>query len=232
MHHIMETMGDGDGVYISGTGRDNMIRQNYIHDNDSDGMADGIRCDDDQHETIIERNIICRTRCIGQGICSKGVNHIVNNVIADLLPSRRPILPERVVRGLYRPRGEPGHRVAHRTQYRRRAKQLISADDPGSAATGSGGEPLLRECSADYNLYYCFADAEWARKHLQTEQSFGVEIHSLAADPLFADFEHGDLRLTPESPALKLGFEPVDFSKIGLKPGHPYCRPIAHDSKP
>ena len=88
IHHIMETMGDGDGVYISGTGRDNVIRQNHIHDNDSDGMADGIRCDDDQNETIIEGNIIHRIRCIGQGICSKGVNHIVNNIIADLRSSR------------------------------------------------------------------------------------------------------------------------------------------------
>ena len=68
IHHIMETMGDGDGVYISGTGRDNVIRQNHIHDCDSDGMADGIRCDDDQNETIIEGNIIHRLRCIGQGI--------------------------------------------------------------------------------------------------------------------------------------------------------------------
>ena len=231
IHHIMETMGDGDGVYISGTGRENVIRQNHIHDSDSDGMADGIRCDDDQNETIIEGNIIYRTRCIGQGICSKGVNHIVNNIIADLLPSRRPIRPERVVRGYIGLEVNPvtGSRIERNIVVARNNTCSLMIQD---RRYGQGGEPRLRECRADYNLYYSFADPEWGRKHLQTEQAFGVETHSLSADPLFVDFEHGDLRLKPESPALKLGFEPVKFSKIGLKPGHPYCRPIAHDSKP
>jgi hypothetical protein len=82
-----------------------------------------------------------------------------------------------------------------------------------------------------YNLYYCVGDPEWGRKHLRTEQSFGVETHSLSADPLFANLERGDLRLKPESPAWTLGFEPMEFSNIGLKPGHPYYRPIVHDSK-
>jgi hypothetical protein len=99
IRHVMGRMGDGDGIYVSGTGGGNVIRGNYIHDCDSDGMADGVRCDDDQHETLIEGNVICRLRLIGQGVCSKGVNDIVNNVIADLRPSRRPIRPERVVRG-------------------------------------------------------------------------------------------------------------------------------------
>ena len=231
IHHIMETMGDGDGVYISGTGRENRIRQNSIHDNDSDGMADGIRCDDDQNETIIEGNIIYRTRCIGQGICSKGVNHIVNNIIADLLPSRRPIRPERVVRGYIGLEVNPvtGSRIERNIVVARNNTCPLMIQD---RRYGQGGEPLLRECKADYNLYYCFADPQWGRKHLRTEQSFGVETHSLSADPLFADFDQGDLRLKAESPALKLGFEPVEFSKIGLKPGHPYWRPTAHDSKP
>jgi hypothetical protein len=231
IHHVMEMMGDGDGVYISGTGRENVIRHNLIHDNDSDGMADGIRCDDDQNETIIEGNVIYRTRCIGQGICSKGVNHIVNNIIADLLPSRRPIRPERVVRGYIGLEVNPvtGSRIERNIVVARNNACSLMIQD---RRYGQGGEPLLRECKADYNLYYCFADAQWGRKHLQTEQSFGVETHSLSTDPLFANFEQGDLRLKPESPALKLGFEPVEFSKIGLKPGHPFFRPIASDSKP
>jgi hypothetical protein len=87
---------------------------------------------------------------------------------------------------------------------------------------GTGGEPLLRECKADYNLYHCFEDPGWGRKHLEIEQPLGVETHSLSADPLFVNFEQRDLRLKPESPALKLGFQPVDISNIGLLPGHPY----------
>ena len=69
---------------------------------------------------------------------------------------------------------------------------------------GSRAAPLLRDCRADYNLYYN------------------------AADPLFVDVEAGDLRLKADSPARKLGFEPIDLSRVGplTSPGseRPRCR--------
>jgi len=223
IHDVMETMGDGDGVYISGTGGGNMIRQNYIHHCDSDGMADGIRCDDDQNETIIEGNIIFRTRCIGQGICSKGVNHIVNNIVADLLPSRRPIRPERIVRGYIGLEVNPvtGSRIERNIIVSRQNAYPAMIQD---RRYGTGGEPSLRDCKADNNLYFCLDDPAWGRKHLEKEQPFGVETHSLAVNPLFVDFEKGDLRLKPGSPAMKLGFQPIEISAVGLLPGHPHYR--------
>ncbi len=223
IHHVMEVMGDGDGIYISGTGRENLIRQNYIHDCDSDGMADGIRCDDDQNETIIEGNFIYRTRCIGQGICSKGVNHIVNNIIADMLPSRRPIRPERVVRGYIGLEVNPvaGSRIERNIIVSRRKDYPAMIQD---RRYGAGGEPRLRDCQADQNIYFCFEDSAWGQTHLEKEQPFGVETHSLSVDPLFVNFDKGDLRLKPESPALKLGFQPVEMSSIGLRSDHPFYR--------
>ena len=231
IHDIMQIMGDGDGIYISGTGRENVIRQNYIHHNDSDGMADGIRCDDDQNETIIEGNIIYHVRCIGQGICSKGVNHIVNNIIADLLPSRRPIRPERVVRGYIGLQVNPvtGSRVERNIVVARNNAVSLMIQD---RRYGRGAEPLLRECKADNNVYYCFDDPEWGLKHLRTEQAHGVETHSLMADPLFVDFDKGDLRLKSDSPALRLGFQPTDLSMIGLRANHPYRYTDESTSKP
>ena len=41
-------------------------------------------------------------------------------------------------------------------------------------------------------------------------------------DPKFVDLEKGDLRLKPDSPAWKLGFQRIDLSSIGLLPNHPY----------
>lgn len=35
-------------------------------------------------------------------------------------------------------------------------------------------------------------------------------------DPMFVDREHGDFRLKPDSPALKLGFRQIPFDRIGL----------------
>jgi len=51
--------------------------------------------------------------------------------------------------------------------------------------------------------------AEW--------QKMGYDIHSEIADPLFVDPKKDDYRLKPDSPALKLGFMPIDTTKIGMR---------------
>ena len=52
--------------------------------------------------------------------------------------------------------------------------------------------------------------AEW--------QSLGYDQNSVVADPLFVDAAHDDYRLRPESPALGLGFQPIDMTQIGIRP--------------
>jgi len=52
-------------------------------------------------------------------------------------------------------------------------------------------------------------------------QALGFDQHSLIADPCFVDPDHGDYRLQPDSPALKLGFEPIPVERIG-----PYLSPL------
>ena len=49
----------------------------------------------------------------------------------------------------------------------------------------------------------------------------GKDAHSVFADPLFVDPANHDYRLRPDSPALKLGFKPIPFDKIG-----PYADPL------
>lgn len=46
-------------------------------------------------------------------------------------------------------------------------------------------------------------------------QALGMDTHSVVADPLFVDAANGDYRLQPDSPALKLGFQPIPVEKIG-----------------
>jgi len=44
----------------------------------------------------------------------------------------------------------------------------------------------------------------------------GHDCNSIIADPLFADPQGRDFRLKADSPVLKLGFEPFDYSKAGV----------------
>jgi len=48
-------------------------------------------------------------------------------------------------------------------------------------------------------------------------RKLGFDRNSLVADPLFVDAAKGDYRLKPESPALKLGFQPLPFEKMGIQ---------------
>ena len=75
----------------------------------------------------------------------------------------------------------------------------------------------VKDADTDHNIYFCKANQEKGKLLLETNQKDGVDINSLAVDPLFVDPENGDFRLKPESPALKLGFVPIDLSEIGLR---------------
>ena len=54
------------------------------------------------------------------------------------------------------------------------------------------------------------ADRQWA-----AWKNKGFDRHSLIADPMFTDSSNGDYSLRPDSPAWKLGFNPIPFEKIG-----------------
>jgi hypothetical protein len=211
IHHAMQRLADGNCIYISGTGGGNVVRNNYLHDVDSPNVNANVRCDDDQHGTIIERNVIFRS--CGEGFISKGNNTIRNNVVVDLRSKTTGGDQCRHQRGyLVFPYGSvEGSLIERNIFYAREKGQKLLYENRGGRRPAS----LLRECRADYNLYYCEADPEWGDRHLREQRAFGVEEHSVAADPLFVDPDHGDLRLKDGSPALKLGFEPIDITNVG-----------------
>ena len=63
----------------------------------------------------------------------------------------------------------------------------------------------------DVSLQEGTAADEWA-----AWQALGMDRNSVLADPLFVDPAHDDYRLRPNSPALKLGFQPIPITRIGL----------------
>jgi len=77
----------------------------------------------------------------------------------------------------------------------------------------------------DFNLYYDvsgkpvsflgMSQEEW-QKHKYWAK-LRPKMDSITADPMFVDPAKGDYRLKPDSPAFKLGFQPLDLEDVGTR---------------
>ncbi len=208
IHDVMQKLWDGDAIYVSGTGGGNVVRENFIHDCMSENMCEAIRCDDDQNETLIERNIILRTGGMGTGIAIKGVNDVLNNFIIDAVSTFLP-------RGIISLEGVPveGSKIQ---------RNIVSLSKTGinpfyAKNVIAPPDPKIGDTRTDFNLYWNSADGKWADAHLSKARAEGVEKNSLTGDPMFVDPQKGDCRFRPGSPAAKLGIQPVDLRRVGLR---------------
>lgn len=91
-------------------------------------------------------------------------------------------------------------------------------------------DPVVAE--SDYNVFFHARDRGFTFKGVPVQtfaewQKLGYDAHSIVADPLFVNLKRGDYRLKPNSPAFKLGFRPIDISKIGLHSGVKSCGRVA-----
>ena len=65
---------------------------------------------------------------------------------------------------------------------------------------------------------------DFAGNDLEKWRQSGHDKNSIIADPLFVDVENYDFRLKENSPALKLGFKPFDYSKAGVYGNPPWIK--------
>ncbi len=207
--HTVQKLSDGNGIYVSGAGRGNIVRYNYLHDNLEHHLPAPIRCDDDQHETLIYGNVLYNNYAFAAGIVSKGINDIINNfIVAPLAVPRWGYISFEWV-------PVTGSKAYHNI--------VVSHPGGGKAygerARGQEGPvlPNIEETEMDSNLYYHPTDPAWMDEHLQRMRAIGKEKASLFADPMFTDPAGGDFSFKAGSPAPGLGIEPLDVSKMGLK---------------
>lgn len=215
IHHVMKKLGDGNGIYIRASGPDNVIRRNYVHHLVSATPKQGaIRTDGGQMDALIAENLIYK--CKSQGMTLKLNNRFENNIIADVIVPRGVYL--KIVEGPM-----TGASNKHNIYY----STLDDCQFIAEPSVGKGrnfGEDSrgriaaqMKDIDSDLNIYFCKANNGLADKVLEKLQGDGVDAKSLTADPMFVDPENGDFRFKPESPALKMGFIPIDLSKIGLQ---------------
>ena len=212
IHDVMLTMGDGNGIYVSGAGGGNVVRFNAIGPCPSPRMAEGLRCDDDQHHTILHGNLVFSQGGDATGITLKGTNRVTNNILA--LPVVSPH------RGMLSLETGPINGSVIR-------KNIILTSEPDQKPVsemryhGTGRKARQMDTDSDQNLYYCTSAPESSRELLEKIQSFGTDDHSQAIDPHFEDAEGGDFRFKPNSPALKMGIRALPLEKmfVGKKKG-------------
>jgi parallel beta-helix repeat protein len=209
IHNVMQIMDDGNGIYVSGAGGGNVVRENFVHDCPSKHFREGIRCDDDQFETTIERNVLWRLGGRATYVVIKGRNDVIGNIFAEPLRS-----PQRGMLSLEFPKGASidGARIQQNIFYSTQKNVGIVFQSKSYYGTTI----YLRDAEADRNLYWNTADPNWGKRHLNAEQKSGSEPNSISADPLFADPANGDFSLPENSPARTLGITSIDMSLIGI----------------
>jgi hypothetical protein len=209
--YCVQRLSDGNCIYVSGTGTGNIIRYNYLHDNLAPHFPAPIRCDDDQYETLIYGNVLYHNAGFSAGIASKGVNDIINNFIVDsvVVPRSGYISYEWVP--------VPGSKVHHNIIVANPEGGQAHNERPRGEDNGGKPPPKLVDTDMDLNLYYHPTDPHWMDEHFSKMRAAGKEQGSLFGDPLFNDPARGDFSFQPGSPALALGIESLDVSKMGRR---------------
>jgi hypothetical protein len=221
VHHCMRgVLCDGGAIYTLGVSTGSVIRNNVFHDifpylAGGNPVGWGIYLDATTGGYTVENNVVYNV-CSGGFIwCVVGGHENVfqNNILA--FPAYYCVWPYWEKRP---------NTFAHNIIYANQGKLFVSYSEASLEDRRKGHEALGEW---DYNVYCNTADPGRAFKffnHSLAEwQTLGLDQHSIFADPEFvgrnltpATVTAADLALKPTSPALKLGFKPIDISTVGL----------------
>ncbi len=197
IHHVgRRVLSDMGGIYTLGISTGTVIRNNLVHDcwgYDRFGSG-GIYPDEGSTGITIENNVVYHTQNGGLAIHYGRDLTVRNNIFAF---SRE----RQICRG----------RIDKDTNLT--FERNIVLYDQGDLFAGTG------KVTPDHNVYFrtagegIFFPDDLDLKAWQVQ---GMDAHSVTADPLFVDARRFDFRLREGSPALKMGFQPIDTRQCGL----------------
>ena len=195
-------LGDMACIYSLGIQPGTVERNNLCHDVTRYAYGGwGIYTDEGSSQIVIENNIVYRTQDAGF-YQNYGRENIVRNNIFAL--GQEAQLQRR------RQEAHLSFTFEHNIVYWNQGKLFQDIWKKG---------PLFYDdqLHLDYNLYWQASGQpiQFVKESLAEWQKRGQDVHSLVADPLFVDPEHGDFTLKPGSPAAKIGFQPIDMSQMG-----------------
>ncbi len=198
VHHLGQgVLSDMGGIYTLGPSEGSVVSNNIFHDIYSHSYGGwGLYTDEGSTGITIESNLVYNTKT-GSFHQHYGKDNIVRNNI--LVCSQDPqVAATRVEDHL-------SFTFEHNIVYWKTG-QLF------------GGPWDKIQAKVDYNCYFNAAGDEFqfAGMDLEAWRKLGHDEHSIIADPMFVDPKNNDYRLLPNSPALKIGFRPFDFSQAGV----------------
>lgn len=190
IHHAMTRLGDGNGIYLSGTGWGNIVEANYVHDI-TGWVQSGIRTDDMQWYTSIRGNVVARIN--GGGFILKHVNDLTDNVFVDCV--RPGVL-------LFRRAPSWGANIKRNILV---LSEIAEGQEPPNPFYGGGFMGDVNQPETDENLLWCPSNPDHAEHCLAVRREAGRDRNSRVGDPRFVDPDHDDYRLRPDSPAYVMG---------------------------
>jgi hypothetical protein len=196
----------------------------------------GIYLDDMTCGTSVFGNIVARAPFGGVHIHSGRDNIIENNIFVDgasrqvtytgydpkddvtiMMNNSKPFLQNAVYLKKYPVLKNFDLKTAWQMAGNKFLRNIISYRDPNAALFDFVNLPF-EQTESDFNLFYHFGRPVKNRGAIPAgmEAAFKkLDEHSVVSDPLFMAAEKDDYRLRDNSPAIKLGFQPIPVEKIG-----------------
>ena len=197
IHDVGKNMlSDMGGIYTLGVQPGTRIRNNLIHGISSFTYGGwGIYPDEGSSEMLIENNIVydCKSAGFHQHY---GRNNIIRNNIWAFNRENQ----------LMRTRAEPHLSFTFE-------RNIVYFDEGRLLGSNWTGDQYVMKD----NVYFDTRGRNilFAGQSFEQWKAAGRDAGSIIADPLFVNVSNFDFSLRPGSPALKLGFHPIDLTHVG-----------------
>ena len=209
-------LSDMGGVYLLGKQQGTVVRGNLVHDIKAyDYGGRGIYTDEGASYVTVENNVVYNT---SHAPCHQHFgkqNTIRNNIFVALTDS-----PVKLGKS------------EHHTSWIVENNILVSGGKPYYSIVNlpaEDGEFTQDPIASRNNLLFDVSGSKTPLMNLRWDKEdhefsfeeilarFDMEIDSIVADPEFVDLDAHDFTLKETSPALTLGFKPIDLTNVGAK---------------